>query len=242
MRGFNGDGRSGKQFILSYLKCVSAKHTHNSHAIKSSPAITINDNKQRSRFAHNNDAHSFDMGVCAYARVHATISACIPFQYYCKNVTIIFDWQDMCDVVVCLYLYARPYNFKKVMTLTNRKTNRSKATLIYILAHGWFSHTWNQSHMWHVWVGEQLSVLCPVCLCLRAWLAHFYAIGRATVYSLGVCFTHSFDLTLCQMHEFVCVFVLRLLPLPLVLVLLAIVVAEARSAGTGTKCNCFYFD
>lgn len=63
------------------------------------------------------------------------------FQYYYRNVTIIFDWQDMymCDGCVWVRAFAR-YNFKKVMTVTNRNANRSKATLIYILTHGWFSH------------------------------------------------------------------------------------------------------
>lgn len=44
--------------------------------------------------------------------------------YYCGNVTIILDWQKY----VCVHC-----NFlKKVMTLTNHNTNRSKSTLIYI--------------------------------------------------------------------------------------------------------------
>lgn len=71
----------------------------------------------------------------------------------------------MCFVWAVSVCVCGLYNFKKVMTLTNRKTNRSKATLIYILTHGWFSHKYIRSPTCH-------TCECSLCVGIWCWYLH----------------------------------------------------------------------
>lgn len=132
------------------------------------------------------------------------------------RLTAVYVWRDSSETIFP----------KKVMTMTNRNTNRSKATLIYILTHSWFSDIQQSTHMpcehWNSYGSTYTFVPLILFICKL----------------VGFCFLIFFSslawcITLNQMHEkFECSFFCG-----------GCVFYGAHTyIHQGMKCNCFYFD
>lgn len=90
--------------FLSYLDFgMRAKWSREkkNRSIKSSTTITINDNNSVRAHTYIRDVTTF--AFISYVCVCVCVCVRAYFQYYYRNVTIVFDWQDIhaCVVYVC---------------------------------------------------------------------------------------------------------------------------------------------